>query len=460
MTPPHMTHGSASPVVAERAVDPARICAAWAGSGEFGDHVVYECDGVWTFAARPVAHLTLTRDRVSVKRPQPDSAPAETVEIDWDGDPVTALTDALDLLSGPWRVYGWVGFDFCAARHRLLRHVPADVVIAHLIVPGLTVTVDADGVHADHLESTTRERLLALAETAGPPAGSAPVDVSDDADGYRERVTRAVDEIRRGDYQKVILSRRVDLGFDVDMPATYVRGREANTPARSFLLRLGGLEAAGFSPELVLAVDVDGTVRTEPLAGTRALIGVPAADAAARDELLTDEKELAEHAISVRESLDEMEEVSRPGTARVTDFLGVRERGSVQHLGSTVRGVLDDDVSPWRALETVFPSVTATGIPKGRALAAAYRLEPGRRGPYSGAVLTASSAGDLDAALTLRTVFAEHGVPWLRAGAGVVAMSTADREFEETCEKLASVAPHVVPAESNRRGSDRAAEGK
>ena len=123
----------------------------------------------------------------------------------------------------------------------------------------------------------------------------------------------------------------------------------------------------------------------------------------------------------------------------------VRERGSVQHLASTVKGTLAEGESPWRALEVVFPSITASGVPKTAAVDAIDRLESRRRGPYSGAVLVASSSGELEATLALRTVFSSGGKAWLRAGAGIVAQSTPEREFEETCEKLGSVAPYVIP---------------
>ncbi|WP_132992884.1 salicylate synthase [Gordonia zhaorongruii] len=423
------------------AADAARRCAAWAASGEFGDHVVYERSGTWIFAARPVAHIILTRGRVSL------DVGSEVIDFPWTDDPSAGLEAALAALPDrTWQLYGWVGFDYCAAYRGLLDHVPHDVVLAHFIVPGLIVRVNDDGIDADGADEEILTRLQEIASRADDPAPARPIDVAVDGDGYSERVAQAIAEINSGAYQKVILSRRVAAGYDVDIPATYVRGRDANTPARSFLLRLGGVEAAGFSPELVGAVDQDGIVTAEPLAGTRALTGAADVDAAARTELLSDEKELAEHALSVRACLDEVDSVVEPGTAHVASFLDVRERGSVQHLGATVRGRLAPGLTPWRALEALFPSITATGTPKTPALEAIYRLEPERRGPYSGAVVAASSAGDLEAALALRSVFAEDGRAWLRAGAGIVAGSQPDREFTETCEKLASIAPFVVPA--------------
>jgi salicylate synthetase len=282
--------------------------------------------------------------------------------------------------------------------------------------------------------------------SAGPPLSptASAVDVAADATDYRARVGAAIAEIAAGDYHKVILSRCVAVPFALDFPSTYRLGRRHNTPARSFLLRLGGFRALGYSPELVAAVRGDGLVVTEPLAGTRALGRGAARDRQARDDLESDTKEIVEHAMSVRSSLQEIAEVAEPGSAAVVDFMAVRERGSVQHLGSTVTGRLDASKDRMDALETLFPAVTASGIPKAAGVDAILRLDESPRELYSGAVVMFSADGGLDAALTLRTVYEHDGRTWLRAGAGIIGASDPDREFEETCEKLATLAPHLV----------------
>jgi salicylate synthetase len=265
-----------------------------------------------------------------------------------------------------------------------------------------------------------------------------------DGDAYRAKVAEAVAEIHEGRYQKVIVSRRLDIPHPVDVIATYARGREANTPARSFLLDLGGFQATGFSPEVLATVDADGRVMTQPLAGTRAFGAGAETDARPRRVLGNEPNDVLEDAGSVRTSLEELHRVCDPGTVRVTDFMTVKERGSVQHLGSRAIGTLAPGRSPWDALDALFPGVTASGIPKPEAIEAITRLED-RRGMYSGAVVAASHAGALDAALVLRALYSEGGRAWLRAGAGIVSASTPDREYEETCEKLSSIAPYVVP---------------
>jgi salicylate synthetase len=167
-------------------------------------------------------------------------------------------------------------------------------------------------------------------------------------------------------------------------------------------------------------------------------------DRQARDDLESDSKEIVEHAMSVRSSLLEITEIVEPSSAAVVDFMTVRERGSVQHLGSTVTGRLHSSKDRMDALETLFPAVTASGIPKAPSVDAILRLDDSPRELYSGAVVMFSVDGGLDAALTLRSVYERDGRTWLRAGAGIIAASDPDREFEETCEKLATLAPHLV----------------
>ncbi len=259
-------------------------------------------------------------------------------------------------------------------------------------------------------------------------------------------VASAVQEIRRRRLQKVILSRIVPVPGDIDLVSTYQAGRLGNTPVRSFLLDLGVQRSAGFSPETVVEVSADGDVSTQPLAGTRALSGDPVVDRNLRAELLGDPKEIFEHAISVQVAQDELRTVCDAGSVRVTEFMAVENRGSVQHLSSRVSGRLEQGRNAWHAFAELFPAVTVSGIPKAVAFELIRRYENEPRNLYSGAVLTVDSDGALDAALVLRAVFQRGGRTWLRAGAGIVEQSTPDRELEETCEKLRSISRFLVPA--------------
>jgi salicylate synthetase len=417
--------------------DPLALMTALARAG-FDDYVVYEKAGTWVFAGGALATISLDANRVRT---------SGIVESDtaWSGSPGGALRAALERLPLPgWTAYGKVHFGFSGVLPGLgLRGAAAPVgELARLIVPRTEVRI-ADG--QVEIRGADRERVRTALEGARVGVHEAsPIDIRVEGASYRERVAQAVKEIRKGQYQKVILSRSLRIPFSTDVVATYELGRRGNTPARSFLLRLNGAEAAGFSPEVIVTVE-DGRVTTQPLAGTRAFGRGAVEDAAARTELESDPKEVFEHAVSVRTAQEELRRVCRPGSVGVGDFMGIKERGSVQHLASLVSGVLDDGQTAWDALDALFPAVTASGIPKRESLDAISRLDE-KRGLYSGAVLTASQEGDLDAALVLRAVYQEGDGAWLRAGAGIVADSTPEREFEETCEKLSSVAPFVVRA--------------
>lgn len=407
-------------------------------------YLLYEQDGQYVLAFGVLAMVELDRDELRIIRD------GVAQRQSWSGRPGPVLGEAVDrLLLESDQVVGWIAFEFGAYRFGLQDRLAQQTPLARVFWPRTRIVVTADAVRlfdAEERHRETVERLLSEGLPAVPAVSMIDVDV--DATDYRARVSAAIDDIAASRYHKVILSRCVDVPFALDFPSSYRLGRRHNTPARSFLLRLGGFRALGYSPEVVAAVH-DGVLVTEPLAGTRALGRGAARDRQARDDLESDSKEIVEHAISVRSSLLEITEVAEPGTAAVVDFMAVRERGSVQHLGSTVTGRLDASKDRMDALETLFPAVTASGIPKAASVDAILRLDESPRELYSGAVVMFSADGGLDAALTLRSAFERDGRTWLRAGAGIIAASDPDREFEETCEKLATLAPHLVA----RRGS-------
>jgi len=404
------------------------------------DHMIYENDGEWSFATGAVAQVWVDADGVHLRTGGRDA------DVPWPGDPLPVLRSLLDELPfRDWRAYGWVAFELACAR----AHGPAGPErLVHLVVPHTEVRL-SNGVA--RLRSADRAGLDRAATALGGhyrvPAPGHPVSVDShghDAAGHEARVARAVDAIRRGDLDKVVLSRVVPVPDEIDMVETYVSGRRANDPARSFLFSLGGLDAAGYSPEVLVATDPAGRVVSQPLAGTRARTGDPDADARLRTDLRRDAKEIVEHAVSVRAVVQDLRGVCDDVCVR--DYMDVVERGSVQHLASQVTGRLAAGRDGWDALGAIFPTATASGVPKLAAcdLIAADESEP--RGLYGGAVLTADASGALDAGLVLRTVQRRAGRTWLRAGGGVVEASRPERELEETREKLGSVAGFLVPA--------------
>ncbi|MER7165815.1 salicylate synthase [Micromonospora sp. NPDC000207] len=424
--------------------DPVATAATLA-AGSDQPYVVYEQPEALCWAEGELASVVVADATTTLTLPdrQVDFAAGPSI---FDG--VRRALAALPFTG--WRVYGWATFE-------LICDPPTPHRSVHLVVPereirfgaGSALLVapseaDLDVLHARLTDAVDRAPVVsAQTRIAVNLTGEETVP-------YRRAVADAIATIRDGDLDKVILSRTVAVPDEVDLAATYLTGRRGNSPARSFLLRLGGWEAAGFSPEIVARVTPDGTVVTQPLAGTRALDGSAPLDAARRSELYRDAKEVFEHALSVHLAAAEMSTVCAAGTVGVHDFMTVKERGSVQHLASEVDGRLADDTTAWDALSVLFPAITASGIPKRAACDLIRRVEP-QRGLYSGTVLTADADGTLDAALVLRSVFRHDGRTWLRAGAGVVAQSDPARELEETREKLLSVSRFLVPAEQPDR---------
>lgn len=427
--------------------DPVRLAAKLAESGVFDQYVIYEQNGDVWFAGGALGEIQVGRSEI--RRRWLDEETAAPLG----SHPLRQVHEELGRLAvAGWTAYGWMAFEF-SHLHAGRPDRAGDDDLLHLIVPHSEVRLRQEGAVIRSADQETLDALIALLDGADAPrtAVPRPIDVSDGEGRYPDLVAQAIEEIRTSDLQKVILSRSVDVPFPVDFVATYVHGRSHNTPARSFLLNVGGRRVAGFSPETVAEISADGEVVTQPLAGTRARGFGDLEDERLRAELLADPKEISEHVLSVKLAEEEMATVCRPGTVSVRDLLSIRRRGSVQHLGSSVHGLLAESATAWDALRAVFPAVTASGIPKAPAYDCIARLEKEPRGIYSGAVLRAGSDGSLDAALVLRSLFEEDGRTWLRAGAGILAGSTPARELEETCEKLRSVAPYVVPAQGQGR---------
>ena len=433
-------------------IDPVDAAAVLARADLGDQYIVYEWAGTWHVAAGAAAELSVTADALRLRAGQwHDSLPVT--------DPVEATGDAVSRLqrSCPERwCYGWAAFELAYCIYGM--HGASDGLcggraevgndpIIHVMVPAVDVVLRDGRVSiastTDALLSRVRRALDSNQEV---PLVGPSISIPDmDSRPYSIAVQKSIDAINDHQLNKVVLSRVVPLPerSRLDFAQTYVVGRRANTPARSFLMHLGGWSAVGFSPETVLEVDKNRRVRTLPLAGTRALVDDPETARRIRGDLLSDVKEIHEHAISAKLAMDEVRRVCDPGTVSVDRFMDIEERGSVQHLASRVTGVLRDEESPWTALSALFPAITTTGVPKSAALDLIHSLEDTARGLYGGAVLALAPDGALDAALILRTVFQRRGRAWLRVGAGIVEQSTWTREWEETCEKLRSIAPYL-----------------
>jgi anthranilate synthase component 1/salicylate synthetase len=419
--------------------DPMLAAVSLAASSRHDEYVLYEDPQQWTYAGGVLAEIFADPDGIHLKGIREEHIP-------WDGRPFEHIQNLLSTLPiDDWHAYGWAAFEL----HHSCTHGVAqgDGRYLHLVVPRTEIRVRQGEVHLRSVDPDELEAAAAILARHQIPAKSTvdPIAVREyGAADYKDLAQRAVDMINSSGIEKIILSRKIPVERDIDFVNTYLSGRVGNQPARSFLLDLGGVRAAGFCPEIVVQIDADRLVTIRPLAGTRALTADPTENERLRADLLSDPKEVYEHAVSVKQACEAMGAACTSSSVVVDEFMAVRERGSVQHLGSTITGELAPDRSVWDAFIAAFPSVTASGIPKEEACAAIRHLETQPRRLYSGAVLSIDQSGTFDSGLVLRGVYRENGTTWLQAGAGIIGQSTPDREFEETCEKLESVARFVV----------------
>lgn len=270
---------------------------------------------------------------------------------------------------------------------------------------------------------------------------------------YEESVRRAKEYIAAGDAIQVVLSQRFSVPTRASPLTLYRALRAVNPSPYMYYLDYGGFQIVGASPEMLVRVE-DGTVSIYPIAGTRRRGATAAEDERLAAELSGDEKERAEHVMLVDLGRNDVGRVSEPGSVRVTRLMGVERYSHVMHLVSHVEGKLRRDLRPVDALRAGFPAGTVTGAPKVRAMEIISELEPDARGPYAGAVGYLGFDGNLDTAIAIRTVVLSGGVAHVQVGAGVVADSVPEREYEETVNKAAAMLRALQAAEALEAGRE------
>jgi anthranilate synthase component 1 len=201
-----------------------------------------------------------------------------------------------------------------------------------------------------------------------------------------------------------------------------------------FLLDLKDFRLIGSSPEVLVRVE-GSKVTTRPLAGTRRRGRCPTEDRHLEDDLLSDEKERAEHLMLVDLARNDLGRVCVPGTVKVTELMGIEKYSKVMHIVSNVEGIKRWDCTFLDVLRSTFPAGTVSGAPKVRAMEIIEELEPDARGPYAGAVGYIGFGGDMDMCITIRTFLQEGGKLHVQAGAGIVYDSVPEKEYEETKNK-------------------------
>lgn len=313
------------------------------------------------------------------------------------------------------------------------------------------------GVKTDNLETSYRkaeeklremEKLLKKGKKKVFPPLKLKSEISPQfsREKYCSMVEKAKRYIREGDIFQVVLSNPVRAKASGSLFDTYRVLRTANPSPYMFYFSSDDLEMAGASPETLVKLE-RGKLTTFPLAGTRPRGKDSREDRKLEEELLGDEKELAEHNMLVDLGRNDLGKISRIGTVKVEKYLSVEKFSHVMHLGSAVSGEIREDKDAIDAVDAVLPAGTLSGAPKFRACQIIEELEQSRRGIYGGAVGYIDFAGNLDVCIAIRLVYKKNGEVCIRSGAGIVADSVPDREYEECRNKAMAVIQAVKQAQ-------------
>jgi anthranilate synthase component I len=341
------------------------------------------------------------------------------------------------------------------------------------------INYDASDEHVDEAWRDAVERLDRMqAELASPralavstyDAGAAlEVRSATAKEDYLAQVERAKEYIRAGDAFQVVLSQRFSAPCAASALDVYRILRSTNPSPYMYLIRVPeddrghpdevagtlseriAFDIVGSSPEALVTV-TDGHCVLHPIAGTRPRGQSAEEDAALAEDLSQDVKERAEHLMLVDLGRNDLGRVCAPGSVTVVDFMSVERYSHVMHLVSTVTGTLAEGRSAYDVLAATFPAGTLSGAPKPRAMAIIDELEPLRRGLYGGCVGYFDFAGNLDAAIAIRTALVKDGVAYVQSGGGLVADSVPESEFAECQNKAAAVLRAVAAAQTLRSG--------
>lgn len=253
-------------------------------------------------------------------------------------------------------------------------------------------------------------------------------------DEFYEAVRKVKEHILAGDCYQVVLSQRFTTNVNVDAVSIYRALRQTNPAPYTYLLRADGQSIIGASPEMLVRCRGQ-ELDYRPIAGTRPRGATEIEDRMLAEEMRADEKEVAEHVMLVDLGRNDLGRVAQFGSVVVEDLMSVERYSRVQHLVSSLRARLRTGFDRFDALAACFPAGTVTGAPKVRAMEIIQELEPDNRGVYAGAVLYADYNENLDSCIAIRTIVLQQGEASVQAGAGIVADSLPEREFEETVHK-------------------------
>ena len=387
---------------------------------------------------------------------------------DHKGDPLCALRDLLAryrpvTVPGLPRFYGgavgYLGYDMVRYFEKLPSAPPADLNldqsvfvvsdsllifdnIRHTIkVVACAYTEGTDSIEDAYKAACRKiDEMIALLEepsaAAKPQVQAADVVFESNMtpDQYKAIVDKAKDYIAAGDVIQVVLSQRFSAACNADPVDLYRALRFVNPSPYLFFLKLDDLTMIGSSPEVMVRLEQN-DVELRPIAGTRKRGKTEQEDRALSDELLSDEKERAEHVMLVDLGRNDLGRIAETGTVQVNQYMVVEKYSHVMHLVSNVRAQLARGKDAFDVLAATFPAGTLTGAPKVRAMQIIDELEPVRRGAYGGAVGYFSFSGNMDLCITIRTMVVKDGRIYVQAGAGIVYDSQPESEHQETRNK-------------------------
>ncbi len=319
-----------------------------------------------------------------------------------------------------------LAFDHVKHRILVIANVDTDAI------EDLTGAYEQAVQRIDRLEQELA-RPLTLATTP-PTVGQATIGSNVSQPAFEDAVRSAKEAIAAGEAYQIVLSRRFDVDVSVDPFSVYRSLRHVNPSPYLYFLRTGRTTIVGSSPEMLVRVE-GRRVETHPIAGTRPRGETVIEDEALETELLSSEKERAEHVMLVDLGRNDLGRICRYGTVEVTRYMEVVRYSHVMHIASTVQGELAAGRDGLDALAACFPAGTVSGAPKIRAMQLIADLETDPRGVYAGALGYLDFAGNLDFCITIRTIVIREGRASLQAGAGVVFDSDPAAEFQETADK-------------------------
>ena len=263
---------------------------------------------------------------------------------------------------------------------------------------------------------------------------------------FEKMVTRTKEYIRSGDIVQAVLSQRWETQIHTTPFQLYRALRVINPSPYMYYLRVAGVELVGSSPETLVRCE-DGQISLRPIAGTRRRGQTPEEDQDLARQLLADEKERAEHVMLVDLGRNDVGRVAARGSVKVESLMQVERYSHVMHIVSQVTGQLEKGKSVYDVMRACFPAGIVSGAPKIRAMEIIEELEPTRRGPYAGAVGYFGFSGNMDMCINIRTVVIKGRQAYIQAGAGIVADSIPEHEYEETCNKARAMMKAIELAE-------------